>query len=90
MLMLGGDYWGEVINICSGRPLKIKTLAEMLLAHSSRPIRLEVDRALVRGDEVNVMYGSGEKARRLLGFQPRVSVEESVSRIWREGMEVAR
>lgn len=89
-LMLGGDYWGEVFNICSGHPLKISSLAEMLLAHSSRPIRLEVDPALVRSDEINVMYGNGEKARRLLGFQPRVSVEESVNRIWREGMEVAR
>jgi len=88
-LMLEGDYWGEIINICSGRPLKIISLADMLLAHSSRPIRLEVDPGLVRGDEVNVMYGNGGKARRLFGFQPRVSVEESLSRIWREGMESA-
>ena len=90
MLMLEGDYWGEVFNICSGRPLKISTLAEMLLAHSSRPIRLEVDLALVRGDEVNVVYGDGEKARRLLGFQPQISIEESTSRIWRDWMGVAR
>ena len=61
MLMLEGDYWGEVFNICSGRPLKVRSLAEMLLAHSSRPIRLEVDLALVRGDEVNVVYGNGKR-----------------------------
>ena len=80
--MISGCFWGEIFNICSGHPLKMGDLAKMLLSHSSRPIRLETNPALVREGEVNVIYGSGEKARRAFGFVPSVGVKETAKRMW--------
>ena len=87
--MLRGDYWGEVFNLCSGRPYAVRAAVELLLARAGRPVRLQVDPARVRQSEVRVSYGSYEKARRAFGFAPKTSVEESIRAMWDHAMKEA-
>ncbi|MBP7865782.1 MAG: GDP-mannose 4,6-dehydratase [Acidobacteria bacterium] len=80
--MAGGEFWGEIFNICSGRDWSIDEVVGMLFAHSPRPIDLEVDPALVRASEVDTIYGCNDKARRLLGFEIRTTLEEALRAAW--------
>jgi GDP-4-dehydro-6-deoxy-D-mannose reductase len=65
-----GRHWGEVFNLCSGRPRSIRSVAEELASYCGRPMRLRVKSELVRPDDVPVTYGSWEKAKRHFGFAP--------------------
>lgn len=82
LAMIRGEYWGEIFNICSGEPRPIREVVELALSHASRPIRLEVDEALVRSGDVKAIYGSYEKANRAFGFRPTVSLEKSLEAAW--------
>jgi len=84
--MIHGEYWGEVFNICSGVPYRIRDVVESLLSHSPRPIEYRLDPQLLSSDDVPVFVGSCEKARRTFGFAPSVTVEESLKSAWQHAM----
>jgi GDP-4-dehydro-6-deoxy-D-mannose reductase len=81
-LMVQGDAWGEVFNVCTGRPTPIREVVEYALTLAPRPLHLEVDPGLFRASDVKCVYGSGEKARRTFGFVPKILVEEAVRSAW--------
>jgi GDP-4-dehydro-6-deoxy-D-mannose reductase len=85
--MVQGCFWGEVFNICSGQAWSIRQIAMSLFSHSPRPIRLAVDPALVVRDEVDISYGSWEKANRAFGFRPTTRLEEALRAAWKDRME---
>ena len=79
---------GQVINLGnSDRPISLKQLADLVVKASGNPA-VEIkyaadfqgtDRHASR--EIHRRYCSGEKAKRLLGFESRVSLEEGIRRI---------
>jgi UDP-glucose 4-epimerase len=79
---------GQVINLGSSeRPISLKELADLVIAISGNS-ELEIryaedfsgtDRHADR--EIHRRYCSGEKAQHMLGFSPKVSLEEGISRI---------
>ena len=86
--LLRPEAVGQVINLGnSDRPISIKELADLVVAASGSPsvdIRYAgdfqgTDRHASR--EIHRRYCSGEKAKRLLGFESRVSLEEGIRRI---------
>lgn len=82
------DAAGQVINLGnSDRPISLKELADLVVKASGNP-SVEIkyaadfqgtDRHASR--EIHRRYCSGEKAKRLLGFESRVSLEEGIRRI---------
>lgn len=80
--LLSSDCWGETYNICSGQPVPIMRLVDLALSHAHREVAFEVDTDLLRTVDAPVIYGSYEKARATIGFQPRMSLEESVRAAW--------
>lgn len=85
--MVRGDFWGEVFNICSGQPRSVSAVVSLLLSHSDRPIRYEVDHSLVRPSDIKIVFGDWEKANRAFGFRPATSLEESIRAAWAYEME---
>lgn len=79
---------GQVINLGnSDRPISLKQLADVVVKASGNP-SVEIkyaadfqgtDRHASR--EIHRRYCSGEKAKQLLGFESRVSLEEGIRRI---------
>jgi len=84
--LIQGEHWGEVFNICLGRPRSILSVVELLLSFSARPVHLRVDPALVRPSDVQTVYGSREKAERAFGFRPTTSLEDSLHAAWEAAM----
>ena len=85
LLMEKGVY-GEVYNICSGRPVKIRTMLETLLSFSKVKIDVSVDPARIRPNEViTSVYGDNARLSSL-GWSPRISLEEGLKdllKYWR-------
>ncbi len=84
--MVWASCWGEVFNICSGRPSSVRTVVSTLLSFSSRQIHLTVDPTLFRNADTPAMYGNPEKARRKLGFRVTCSLERCLKETWEAGM----
>lgn len=81
-----GTYAGGVVNVCSGVPVRVRDVVEMLIEVSGGGVRYEVDSALVRPADVVKNYGSTAKARQLYGFVPAVPLRDSLLECWKHIM----
>jgi dTDP-L-rhamnose 4-epimerase len=71
---------GEVINVGSGTAVRIRDVAELLAAALGKTIKPVVSRKYRAGD-IRHCYADISKARRLLGFEPRVSQKQGFSEL---------
>lgn len=70
---------GEAYNICSGVDVSIAELAELLLAHARRPLRLETDPALVRPIDLPVVRGDASKLAAATGWAPSIPLDRTLA-----------
>jgi UDP-glucose 4-epimerase len=77
------DAAGEVFNVCSGEEHSIREVAEMVarLAGAGDDA-LRIGEVPYRQNEVWRVVGSNEKARAILGWGPRVGLEDGLRRTW--------
>lgn len=68
----------EVFNLGFGRPVSVLKVAELLMSELNR--RVKVVKKELKPHENLISYSSNEKARKLLGWSPRVDIEEMVKR----------
>jgi GDP-4-dehydro-6-deoxy-D-mannose reductase len=85
--LMESDCWGEVFNICSGQPRSIRSIVEELISLAPCPIRLLVDPALVRPDDVPTVYGSWEKAKQAFGFRPSTNLSDALRAAWQHAID---
>lgn len=81
LLAASANTPGEVFQIASGRETSIRTLLETMkkvLPEIIPDVRYESARA----GEIRRNYASIEKARRMLGFNPKTSLEEGLANTW--------
>ncbi len=69
---------GEAYNVCSGHDIAISELADRLVAMADRPMRLEDDPSLHRPVEVPVLRGDYTKLHKDTGWQPEISLDETL------------
>ncbi len=67
---------GEVINIGCGMPIKIRRVAEILAAALGKSELAPVITQKYRSGDIRHCYADLTKARRLLGYEPKVTHEE--------------
>ncbi len=87
-LMERGVY-GEAYNICSGRPLKIRRILEILIGFSKEEITVVHDEERLRSADAGLIYGDPSKLKSL-GWAPRYSIEEGLRELldyWRKRLE---
>jgi GDP-4-dehydro-6-deoxy-D-mannose reductase len=70
---------GEVYNVCSGRGVSVREIAEQLLARARRPIRLVTDPELDRPVEVPRLVGSYDRLRETTGWEPAIPLEQTLA-----------
>jgi NAD dependent epimerase/dehydratase len=71
---------GETLNICSGRDISIKDLADLILKLTDCRKRIErdSDRKRPPRSEVERLLGSNKKMRDLTGWKPRYTLEDGL------------
>jgi dTDP-glucose 4,6-dehydratase len=73
---------GAVVNLGTGTEVSIGDLAHKIMAKLGRTVAVEVDQERVRpaGSEIDRLCSDNTRARALLGWQPRVSLDEGLGR----------
>jgi GDP-4-dehydro-6-deoxy-D-mannose reductase len=70
---------GEVYNVCSGRDIAIRGLAELLVGLAARPMRLEPDPDLERPVDIPVLRGDNRRLRAATGWAPEIPLERTLA-----------
>ncbi|MCC6556175.1 MAG: SDR family NAD(P)-dependent oxidoreductase [Polyangiaceae bacterium] len=75
---------GQTLNVGSGRAISVGDLAELIFRVTGRRAELVTDEARVRPDasEVMVLLADYRRAAELVGYAPRVSLEEGLERTY--------
>lgn len=71
---------GEVINIGTGKPTTINELAKVLM-ETFRETDLKPEYAALRGGDIRNSCADVSKAERVLGYKPRIKLEEGIRRL---------
>ena len=77
-LILEKGESGEVYHLCSGRPVAIGTILDMLLQSASRSIHVTVDSSMLRPGEASELWGDFSKLRQAVGWQPQYPMETTL------------
>jgi GDP-4-dehydro-6-deoxy-D-mannose reductase len=78
---------GEVYNVCSGRDVPVSELADALIAHAGRPMRVELDPSRLRPVELKALRGDPSKLRAATGWTAEIALERTLSDLlgwWRD------
>lgn len=70
----------EVLNLGRGEPVRLGDFVEIIEKLVGKPARIKSIPA--PPSEPPITYASAEKARRLLGYQPSMSIEQGLARTW--------
>jgi len=71
---------GEIINLSNGQEHKIKDVLSLIVKLTRTRISPQIGKLPYRLGEVMHFYGSNEKAKQLLDWQPKVSLEEGMEK----------
>lgn len=70
---------GEAYNVCSGRSVAVREIAERIVKISGAGLKLREDPDLLRPVEVPVLRGSNERIRLATGWSPEISLDQTLS-----------
>jgi GDP-4-dehydro-6-deoxy-D-mannose reductase len=77
---------GRAYNVCSGRAIQIGALLDKLLAQARVPIRVRVDPARYRPNDVPLLLGDPTRLTTELGWLPEISLDQTLEDVlayWR-------
>ncbi len=86
-LLVESGQPGEIYNVCSGRDVSIREIADGLLELAGTTLEFEVDPTLVRPIEVPVLRGDPTRLVEATGWAPEVSLERTLADVlayWRQ------
>ena len=89
-LLLKKGVAGELYNVCSGTGRSIKEIIDMLSNLLDVQIDVEIDEEKIRPGDNKVIIGDNSKIHNLTGWQPRMSITDSLSDLiiyWKETLE---
>ena len=69
---------GEVYNVCSGRDVAISDIAARLQELAGVHLRLDTDASLARSVDVPVVRGDATKLREATGWEPEISLDDTL------------
>ena len=69
---------GRPYNVCSGRAITIREVLDRLLARARVPIRVRVDPARLRPNDVPLLLGDPTRIQTELGWQPEIPLDRTL------------
>ena len=76
--------YGEVINICTGKKLKLKKLVQLMIELCGREIKIKINQSRIRKKDINIHFGDNKKLLSLVGSYKFISWKESVKKIMKK------
>jgi GDP-4-dehydro-6-deoxy-D-mannose reductase len=81
---------GEAYNVCSGRPVELTTLLDILVSNSRVKITIKQSQQRMRPADIPFLLGDNSKLKACTGWEPRYAVEQTLSELldyWRTQAE---
>ncbi len=75
---------GETYHICSGQPVSISTILNILAELADVSLEIEYDPERMRPSDTPVLYGSFHKLRKDTGWSPKIHLRQSLSEVLAE------
>jgi GDP-4-dehydro-6-deoxy-D-mannose reductase len=69
---------GDTFNVCSGRPIEIRQVLEMLVARARVPVRTKADPARYRPNDTPILVGDPTRIRERLGWTADIPLERTL------------
>jgi GDP-4-dehydro-6-deoxy-D-mannose reductase len=69
---------GRAYNVCSGHAIQIGALLDKLLIHARVPIKIRVDAARYRPNDVPLLLGDPTRLTGELGWLPQISLDQTI------------
>jgi len=80
LLLLNGKK-GEIYNICSNHGVTLKSIIENIMDLVGYHIEIEIDPALVRPNDNEIIIGSYDKIKNQLNWEPTINLNQSLKDI---------
>ena len=77
-LILEHGLDGRAYNVCSGRAISIRALLDKLLAHARVPIRVRIDPARYRPNDIPLLLGDPTRITTELGWVPDIPLDRTL------------
>lgn len=77
-LLMEHGHPGEVYNVCSGRAIAVRSLADQLIGLAGIPMELVVDPQLERPVDIPVLLGDNARILRDTGWTPDIPMETTL------------
>jgi dTDP-glucose 4,6-dehydratase len=84
---------GDVFNFCTGREISIRDLVELISELTGFKGEIRWNTIPARPLDIKKLVGSFEKAKRVLGWEPKISLEKGLKKtvdFWRSKISSAR
>ncbi|WP_282939472.1 GDP-mannose 4,6-dehydratase [Paenibacillus sp. RC67] len=86
-LLTQSDKFGEIYNVCSGKPISIQDILDKLIKMSlNTEIQIQIDVNKMRPSDFPYYYGDSSALKSLTNWSPVISIDESLQDImnyWR-------
>ncbi|USH03270.1 GDP-mannose 4,6-dehydratase [Grimontia kaedaensis] len=76
--LLESDANSEIVNLCSGSVYSLKEMISNIGKLAGYEIKIKVNPAFVRNNEIKVLGGDNTKLTKLTGFRPSYSIEQTL------------
>ena len=86
-LLVENGVAGEAYNVCSGRAVSVKELADALLGMAERPMHLVIDPGLQRPVDIPVLVGDMTRLAKATGWAPTIPLDQTLADVladWRD------
>lgn len=75
---------GEIFNLCSGSSIKMSELLNLMIQVNHLDVHPVIDSSCLKGKtDVNVVYGSFQKIKDHCGWEPKISLQQSVTAMFK-------
>lgn len=76
-----GSLGVSIYNICTGMGSSASKIVNLINKIKGTKVKIKVNPSLIRVDEMKEEYGSFELAKRQLGWEPKINIEEGLRRL---------
>ncbi len=73
--LMDGGTTGVVYNVASGVARSIRSILDALVSRARVPVRIEIDQARMRPNDVPVVVGNFSRLNAATGWQPEVTFD---------------
>ena len=75
------NTYGSIINVCTGKPVAVQGILNLLIEIGGMKIDVEIDPARVKGIDLPNHYGSTERLARMVGVVPELDLKATLKDI---------